>query len=386
MKKRILLGSVAVVAMLFAGCGSNDSKGKTIDKPEAKSSNTAVSIKSGTYVLNQDNKVSENEGLLALEVSIKNSSKEKLSISKEDLTLYDEDGNKISGENIYTDDSSFKQIDYTSLSSGKTQNGYVIFNVEKDKKYELHYVPAYPISEEEQKAEEIELKVDPSKYYDPSEDFKKMTESYVSQVFLGKAAEQAKENEEKDTDKDEKKDKEDEVKYELSNNLTTEHNEFNSAFSERIKKMTDYYEPSTAEAEKIVTDFEAANQKKAKVTYEVAEMYPNKAIVYVRPEVISFDDVDTDAIENKFVDENRGKYDEDSDYDKIYQDAEKYILQQLPTTFEQTKISTPEYMNGEGYKVTLTKEKDKWTLDSSNSSKNYDFNQMYNGFMGGLYE
>ncbi|WP_162100917.1 hypothetical protein [Latilactobacillus sakei] len=131
----------------------------------------------------------------------------------------------------------------------------------------------------------------------------------------------------------------------------------------------------------MVTSFNQINAKKATVEYSVAEMLPKAAIIYVKSEVINFDDVDFEAIIDDFTDKNEDKYD---DYEKATQDAEKYLLQQLPTKFESAKVSTPEYMDGEGYKVKLVKEKGKWTIDSGDSSDNYDFGELQTAFMGGL--
>lgn len=377
MKKKMLLGTITLASvMLIAGCGNNGNEKTADGQTTAKSKSAAVSIKSGSYILPGEKTASENEGYLALEVSIKNNTKDTLDISSNDIALYDEDDNKISEESIYTDDSAFKKMSYEKLSGGKTANGYIVFKVEKDKKYELHYSKL--TFDEKKKEKDIELKIDPKKYQDPTEDLKKMTETYVNQVFLGKAAEAT-----EDSSSEDKQDSKKAEVYALSNNLEAEHTDFKQKFADNLKKDFDYYEPSAGEVGKVVDAYKAANQKKAKVTYQIAEMFPGKVTVYVKPETINFDDVDTDSISEKFVSENKGKY-EIIDYDKIYQDAEKFILQQLPAKFDQAPVSTPEYMKGEGYKVKLTKENGKWTLDSSDTSSNYGYNELKASFMGGL--
>lgn len=129
--------------------------------------------------------------------------------------------------------------------------------------------------------------------------------------------------------------------------------------------------------------FEKANQEKANVEYDIASLSPNQATVYVKPEVIDFNKIDFDSIGDQFVDENEGKY---SDYEKAQQDAEKYILQKLPEKFGDEDVSQPEYMDGNGYKLNLTKEEEQWTVDTSDSNDNYDYKELEASFMGGLRE
>ncbi|MBS7577396.1 MULTISPECIES: DUF5105 domain-containing protein [unclassified Enterococcus] len=359
--KKLFLGLVTCFAVLqLAACGGSSSK----TKEESASADASIKVNSGTYVVTEDSSSSDDEGMLALNVSITNKTKKSMNfLGTSDIALYDSKDNKIDAENIYTDDSKFKLFNTSKIAANKSASGYVVFEVNKNEKYELRFAP-YSVDGDDEK--EIVLKIDSSKYKDESDNLKAASQQYIDAVFLGKASDDASKN-----------------KVELSNDLEGEKTTFKEQFSKAVKKDFDYYEPSTAELGTLVDSFIAANQKKAKVEYNVSELTPNRAVIYVKPETINISDIDTESIMDKFVDENQDKYD-GSDYDKIYQDAEKYLLQQIPTKIEETNISTPDYMDGEGYKMILTKDDKKWSVDSSDSSKNYEFDYIKSAFMGHL--
>lgn len=364
MKKKTVRGLGVIimssVLMLTLGACSGAGKGETKANKEAASNKLAsMEIENGTYVIPEGETPTEDTGYLALNIKIKNTGKETLSISTDDINLYDEDDNKISQVNDYTDSDNFKKLKYESLSGDKNTNGYVIFKVDKEKKYELHYAPM-DYSDEKQK--DIQLDVNAKDYDDKSSDVTKLTEEFVNTVFLNK--------------------KDEEKSGNLANNLEEEHNSFNKTFSQSLSKEFYYYKPSEAELMTAIDAFEAANAKKSKNSYSIKSYYPESATVYIKTETIHFDTLDTEAIVDDFVNKNEGKY---SDYEKAKSDAEKYLLEQLPTKYEAASVSTNDSSSGEGYEVHLTKKDDKWTVDTSDSSKNYGFKSLKQAFMGDLY-
>lgn len=348
------------VFMLGACGASGNGNGYTNQNKETASNKLAsIEIEDGTYVVPEGETPTEDTGYLALNIKIKNTGKDTLSISTDDINLYDEDDNKISQVNDYTDSESFKKLKYESLSGDKNTTGYVIFKVDKEKKYELHYAP---MSYSDEKQKDIQLDVVAKDYKDNSSDVTKLTEEFVNAVFLNKKSEETNKN--------------------LANNLEEEHNSFNKTFSQSFGKEFTYYKPSEAELMTAIDAFEATNAKKAKTSYSIKSFYPEEATVYVKTETIHFDSLDTDTIIEDFVNKNEGKY---SDYDKAQSDAEKYLLEQLPTKYESASVNTNDSSIGEGYEVHLTKKDDKWTIDTSDSSKNYAFNSLKQAFMGDLY-
>lgn len=362
MKKNIgkVLGLFFLCTILVLSACSGGSTGKDGEKKDSASSKVAaIEIENGSYVVPEGESVTEDTGFLALNVKIKNMGKDTLSLSSDEINLYDEDDNKISQQRFYTTDTNFKELQFESISGGKSTNGYVIFKVDKDKKYELHYAP---ISYTDDKKEDIQLDVNANDYEDKSSDVEKLAEEFVNEVFLNKKSEEKSEV--------------------LSNNLEEEHAAFNKTFAQSLGKDFYYYKPSEAELMTAIDAFEVANGKKAKITYSIKEFYPDSATVYVKPETIHFDSLDTEAIINDFVDKNEDKY---SDYEKAESDAEKYLLEQLPTKYEAASVSTNDSSSGEGYELHLTKKDDKWTIDTTDGSNNYTFKYLKQAFMGDLY-
>ncbi|MBO0469916.1 DUF4352 domain-containing protein [Enterococcus sp. DIV0242_7C1] len=356
-KRGTILGLLlCCVVFTLGACSKENMKEDSSKKAIASSKVASIEIENGTYILPEDGDVTENTGYLALDVKINNIGKDTLNLSLEEINLYDEDDNKISQKDIYTDDENFKKLQFESISGGKSTNGYVIFKVDKNKEYELHYTPNSYLDD---KKEDIQIKVETKKYKDTSLDIQKIAESFVNDVFLNK--------------KSENKD--------IANNIEEEKTSFNVMFSKALEKEFYYYKPSEAELMTNIDAFKNANAKKAKIDYSIKEFYPESATIYVKPETIHFDNLDTDSIISEFVDKNEGKY---SDYEKAETDAEKYLLEQLPSKYETTSVSSNDSFSGEGYEIHFTKENGKWKVDTSDSSDNYSFKSLKKAFMGDI--
>lgn len=382
----VLLSSVVVLGACTSGSGNSTSE----SSEAAASKDASIEIEEGSYVIPEGKTPKEEEGYLALSVTIKNNTEDKMSISPDDIALYDQDDNKISSEMVYDSKNKFKTLDYSTLSGGKTLTGYVVFEVERDAEYELHYQPV--LNDYSEDLDEIEMKIDAADYQDISEEISNLVQGYTETVFMGMAAdgktsdsESAEEQKEtKTSDKKARKSAAKKAKLSLENDLDEERENFDDAFFKAFKKEFSYYEPSDEELNKAIAAYQTANQEKANVTYTVEEMFPNSAIVAVNPETIHIEDVDMDAIINDFVEKNRDTYDT-YDYEVIYGDAEKYLLEQMGSKFSETDISEPEYMSGNGFQILLTRKDDQWEIDSSNSNSNYQFKSIKEAFMGDLY-
>ncbi|GBG96483.1 DUF4352 domain-containing protein [Lactococcus termiticola] len=352
MKHSLMFAAAALAGLsLLSGCGNSN-------KAEAK-----LDIKSGTYVLQEGKNVDTDEGYLALNIDMKNTSGKTIDgIYDGSFKLYDDKGNQISTESVYADgsDSKFKTLSMGNLAPDKDLVGYLVFQVDKGQKYELHYSPM-PTSKD--KPKDIVVKVDSSKYSDPTVNLKKMAQGYVDNVFLAKTSEVSG----------------------LSNDLKKAHNDFNSLFAKNFDKelnIDSYYQPSQAELDKVVTSFEAENAKRGTVEYTVSSMFPDYAVVKVSPSVLDFDDLNADSITTDWVNANEGKFD---DYDAAMKAAAKNLIQNLPTKFSSITPSQPSTMSSGGEKLILTKGSDgKWKVNDTDSDSNYDFKQLQSDFMGGV--
>lgn len=364
MKKYYLGLSLLCSALVFSACGGTGSTKDASTSKAAATDTASIKLKDGSYVLQEGEQVSEGQGYLALELTIKNNTKKSLNVSNYDMTLYDSEDNQIKESDFYSNyDEDFKSFSGDNISGGKSTTGYIVFKVEKDKKYELHYKPSVVDSDGDDE-KDVQIKVDASKYNDQTKSFENTAASYIKQVFYGAA-----------------EDKSVKDVLPIGNTIADDHSKFNTDFANALKEEFSSYTPSTAELNKVVASYESENSKKAKIEYAIDEMTPNEAVVYVKPTVLFFDNIDTDKTTDDFVNQNQGKYD---DYDKAEQDAEKYLLQQLPTLITQTTASESEYVSGDGYRLLLKKENDKWTINTEDTDDNYDYESMYSDFMGGL--
>lgn len=366
LRKWVLLSSLLVV---LTACSSGSGGTKSNQKQnKAQTSNVELSIEGGDYIIPDGEKVEEGMGFLALNVKVKNKSKDKLEISYNDFSLYDEDGKKVSSERVYDSNDNFKVMSNESLSEDKSFTEPLVFEVKKDADYELHYKPSY--YSEEDKEDGIELKLNTKKYDDETRAVQALVSQYITSVFYG-------------SDEISDEDKKAAGKEELANSVEKERKEFKEEGIECLKDEFSYYDPSTPELEKVITQIQNTNAEKGKVTYTFKEFFPESATIYVRPEMVFLDNVDTESITDKFVEENK---ENGNDYSSIQRDAEKFLLQELPEKINEISISTDENMDGEGYRVNLEKKEGKWEINSANESRNYSFKSMKAAFRGGLDE
>ena len=399
MNKILKHSALVLSALALVACGSNK---KASDNGTASNSNFEVSVKDGMYVLPKDEDSSSH--YLALQVEIKNNRDKKFSFTNRDITLYNEKDEKVEPIQVYESDSKTKFMDYgDSLSKGKSVAGYVVYEVDKDAKYELHFAPSFyeDVKENAKENNDVAIKVDPSKYEDHIDEAKEAMKKYVDAVFLdgentGGASNVSFTNEktqivaldDKKSDKSEDKKSEDKKSDDkkssnetdgISNDVKTDREEFIKKFIESCGKGFYNYKPSDAELRTFAEAYIKANAKRAKVDYKVKTYLPDYAVIYVRPETIDLDNLNVHELSRKFYEENKGKY---SNYSEAMKAGEKYILENAPSQFDSTPLDTSDSMKREGYEIKMTKKDGKWTIDTS--SKNYDLKDMARTFRGGI--
>lgn len=395
MNKILKHSALVLSALALVACGSNK---KASDNGTASNSNFEVSVKDGMYVLPKDEDSSSH--YLALQVEIKNNRDKKFSFTNRDITLYNEKDEKVEPIQVYESNSKTKFMDYgDSLSKGKSVAGYVVYEVDKDAKYELHFAPSFyeDVKENAKENNDVAIKVDPSKYEDHIDEAKEAMKKYVDAVFLDGENTGGASNVSFTNDKtqivaleDKKSDKKSEDKKSddksssnendgISNDVKTDREEFIKKFIESFGKGFYNYKPSDAELRTFAEAYIKANAKRAKVDYKVKTYLPDYAVIYVRPETIDLDNLNVHELSRKFYEENKGKY---SNYSEAMKAGEKYILENAPSQFESTPLDTSDSMKREGYEIKMTKKDGKWTIDTS--SKNYDLKDMARTFRGGI--
>lgn len=372
-KKILFAGLTTLSALALTGCSSN--------KPVAN-----LEVNSESYIIQKDDKNKDNkEATLALEVTLKNTTKKSLdNIYQGDFSLYDKDGNQISpSTGVYDLSGDFQTMSGFSLNPDKKKTEYLAFKVDRGEKYELHYKPAiYDKSNKDPKDSIVEI--DTSKANDASSEVKKLTASYVNQVFLNKTEDAVQWETKDDTvaqNVSTADDKKEESKLDIDVKKAKEN--FNAKFSELfvsdLQSSGSTYEPTSDELKKVISAVQERNFSEGSVEYNVAELFPTSAIVYVKPKVMDFNTIDM----SDFLYKKMDKIDT-TDRKKALDAAAKIVVQQLPAEIGKASVSTPNSMSKEGYKLVLSKTKEgKWKFDNSDSSDNYDYTDLESAFMAG---
>ena len=431
MKKVLKHSALVLTALALVACGNSK---KASDNGTASNSNFEVSVKDGMYVLPKDE--DSNSHYLALQVEIKNNRDKQFSFTSQDIALYNEKDEKVEPIQIYESDSKTKFMSYgDSLSKGKSVAGYVVYEVDKDAKYELHFAPSFydDVKENKKGKNDVAIKVDPSQYEDTIDEAKEAMKKYVDAVYLdgentggasnvsftddktqivaledkksdNKKSDDKKSDDKKSDDKksddkksddkksdDKKSDdkKSDDKKSDdkkssndsdlITNDVKADREEFIKKFIESFGKGFYNYKPSDSELRTFAEAYIKANAKRAKVDYKVKTYLPDYAVIYVRPETIDLDNLNVHELSRKFYEENKGKY---SNYSEAMKAGEKYILENAPSQFDSTPLDTSDNMQKEGYEIKMTKKDGKWTIDTS--SKNYNLKDMARTFRGGI--
>ena len=410
MKKVLKHSALVLTALALVACGNSK---KASDNGTASNSNFEVSVKDGMYVLPKDEDSSSH--YLALQVEIKNNRDKQFSFTSQDITLYNEKDEKVEPIQIYESDSKTKFMSYgDSLSKGKSVAGYVVYEVDKDAKYELHFAPSFydDVKENQKGKNDVAIKVDPSQYEDTIDEAKEAMKKYVDAVYLdgentggasnvsftndktqivaledkksdNKKSDDKKSEEKKDGNKSEDKKSDDKKSSRdsdvITNDVKADREEFIKKFIESFGKGFYNYKPSDSELRTFAEAYIKANAKRAKVDYKVKTYLPDYAVIYVRPETIDLDNLNVHELSRKFYEENKGKY---SSYSEAMKAGEKYILENAPSQFDSTPLDTSDNMQKEGYEIKMTKKDGKWTIDTS--SKNYNLKDMARTFRGGI--
>ena len=411
MKKVLKHSALVLTALALVACGNSK---KASDNGTASNSNFEVSVKDGMYVLPKDE--DSNSHYLALQVEIKNNRDKQFSFTSQDIALYNEKDEKVEPIQIYESDSKTKFMSYgDSLSKGKSVAGYVVYEVDKDAKYELHFAPSFydDVKDNKKDKNDVAIKVDPSQYEDNIDEAKEAMKKYVDAVYLDgentggasnvsftndksqivaledKKSDNKKSDDKKSDDKKSDDKKSDDKKSDdkkssndsdlITNDVKADREEFIKKFIESFGKGFYNYKPSDSELRTFVEAYIKANAKRAKVDYKVKTYLPDYAVVYVRPETIDLNNLNVHELSRKFYEENKGKY---SSYSEAMKAGEKYILENAPSQFDSTPLDTSDNMQKEGYEIKMTKKDGKWTIDTS--SKNYNLKDMARTFRGGI--
>ena len=391
MKKIFQYSVLFVAVMSLVACGT---KQEASDNGSVSNSKFEISVKDGMYIQPSDEDSSSH--YLALQVEIKNNQDQKFNFITSDITLYNDKDEKIEPIQIYESDSKTKFLEYgESIAKGKSVAGYVVYEVDKDAQYELHFSPSDYEGEKESdkdKDNDVSIKLDPSKYEDNIDQVKDLVKNYVDAVYLDGESTSGASNinvtdknvqivplvdSKKTTEADKKSDSGSDA---VTNDVKVDREEFIKNFEDTLEKGFFNYKPSSAELRTFVEYYIKANSKRAKVDYNVKTYLPDYAVVYVRPETIDLKNFNVYELSRKYYEENKETY--NNNFSEALKAGEKFVLENMPSQFESIPLDTPVHMDKEGFEIKMTKKDGKWTIDTS--SRNYELNSLSRAFRGGF--
>lgn len=319
----------------------------------------SIVVEEGEYIIPNEDEADSGDDYLALKVKITNESDKSIDLAQSDFSLYDEDDNKISLEDFYMSDTGIETLSYEKISAGKSKTGYIMFPVEKDAQYQLHYEPT--IFELDKELAPVTLDVDTSQFEDHSEESLKAVNAYIDEVFLATTNEDY--NSLVVNDRDE---------------MVTN---FDNNFGKGIKRLFYYYKVTDEAAAALAKTFREDNGKVADVSYEVATFYPDMAEIAIVPTVIDFNELEDDI---EKIQEDYAENHPDEKYESRYSNADKAVVKKLPELLEKTSPVELEGYRG-AFQVTLKKKDDKWEIQTK-SSYSSDYDSLEEAFRGNLYK
>ncbi|MDA1477943.1 DUF5105 domain-containing protein [Bacillus changyiensis] len=142
-KKLLLIMLLMFTAIFATACGGSKDSGssKSANKePEKSAGNAEVKVLNSEYTLPSDTstKLGENELVLKVKVSVKNTGNEPLYVDDSQFALY-QDNSKVTDVSMY--DTKDEELQSADLNKGKLVEGFLYYQVDKEKKYQLEYTP-----------------------------------------------------------------------------------------------------------------------------------------------------------------------------------------------------------------------------------------------------
>lgn len=361
--KKILKTTFIIFLLLIVGACSAKSN-TPLKKMESTGKNEevatepglAMSVEGGTYILPFDKKIDDGTKYLCLFVKIQNITGEEIDISSSDFTLHDENGEKVSAEFVIGTDEIFESLGFETLKNKNYLAAPIVFPVNTEKKYELHYLPSIFYDENES----INMKIDLKEFSDNTTTITEQVEQYVQAVFLGS-------NEIEES--------------KLMNDLKKEKEAFKKESMNVLKKNFREYEPTKKELRETISKLQEINRAKGKFSIVLTELNTVCATVYIKPATVMISDLNKMEIENQYITENGDKYE---DYKEANREGEKYFLQELNKKISEKPITTDKDMREEGFELDLENVAGKWKVLSEEKDRNDDFDYLAKAFRGGL--
>ena len=341
MKRLGILLCFGLLLVVLAACGS--SKDDDANASSTKGDSLEVSIEDASYILSgKDGGESIDEeadgGLLQIELLIKNTSDSSIDVFPEmHMQLYDEDDNQIDPNQDYHHALDLgSSSTNSSIGSGKQKTVSVLFNVEKDKEYEINIAPMP--SDYETELEDIIVPLDTSEYSDTLDtllDPGIALEAYIETIYFDKKNKNFEEL--------------------VSADRKELQNEAKDKFGERLEMDLYSLDLSDKDVKKYYEGFKRANGDKAEIETEVIGNANGKAIVTLNYSAIPFDNISKGL--KKYKDEQNEK--NDLSYDP--EEEAKYALSKFDKILKDASTKS----GNQEIEVRMKQEDGTWAIDDS---------------------
>ncbi|MED4453977.1 DUF5105 domain-containing protein [Metabacillus fastidiosus] len=326
MFKRInfLLVILAVFLILSACSDKTEKTGGT-----AKSKQIEAKIESAQYI--KSSRIEEeDQDAIAVKINVKNLLDSEIRLSSYDgIKLYDGDQQLSTESDLYDSKIGLDSDTSGGIGAGKSKTVLAIFEVEKDKKYEIGLNPSIPGEEEK----EVILEFDTAKYAESHEtldDPAKAFAAYVDQIYY-----------EKENNDYEKFITADKAALQEAAKKTFK-NTIKDAFYEKV---------SDEQLEKMYMSYRNMLAEKAKVDVKTIAYANDKAVVGVNIETIPLGNISSEIIEYKreFT-EDTGSYDRE--------EVTEYIVSKFDEIISSMELKASE----DRIEIPITKKDGKWVI------------------------
>lgn len=349
MKKiKLLVVALAAIGLLVA-CSSTENNGK--GGATTKSKIADVTIEGGTFIEPIGGDKEEEQDVIALNMKVKNTSKEKLYIFDDSFYLVEK------GE-----DDKIKplRLDYESnlenisgeISPGKSLSGTVVFAVKEDVDYQLIYSSS-GIDEKGKAHSDVEMKLDLKKFSKTKEQLDepvKAVQAYIDVVLLQK------ENNDYDSL--------------IANDAAADIEMVKKEYARSLKDTFYRYRATDDDVAKAFESYVGNQSEAVEITITSVGNVGKRAKV-----AVDFKGISSQAVSDLIRDLKEEYNEKNKDYDSEKQ--EQYALSKLEEVYSQAEIGEPR----RDMFIILTKKEDKWFIDFK-SDDSYENKGLLNGFLG----
>lgn len=334
---------MCVLIFALTACNSNEKASKE-STTTANNKAFEASIEKANYILlGNDDGISEdkNLGQIAVELKVKNTSKNTIRLYSDGIMLYDGEEQINPIMDAYNSKIDFDYERNSDIGPGKMQTITVVFEVEKDKEYEIGLKPTSDDYNEEIK--ELTLKLATADYaegYEQLQDPAKAAIAYIETIYFDK-------------------ENSDYEKFVTADKAAIQE-DAKSLFKEKLNYVFDE-ELAEEDVDKLYNSYKEVLAQKAKVEATTIANANGKAVVSIE----NYTSVPLTDVFDKALKYEREFRDKTGSYDS--EETDQYIL----SKFDAILNSLDTYNGKNELKIVMVQKDGKWELDTSDSYSGY---------------